>query len=167
MQPGDGHVPAQGRRHRVRADDGHADGMPRLRRARAAVRDALHMATRWTLVADRLELRDGNGTRLAAFFARSQTSVSSELEGTSWQLVKFQRSDKTTRTPDAREKHTIELGHGGRLTACIDCNRGRGTWTSSGPNQIQFGPLALRRAKCPAGSMHDHIVRQWASSART
>jgi para-nitrobenzyl esterase len=76
--------------------------------------------------------------------------------------VKFQGSDSTTLTPDARAKYTIELAAGGGLTARIDCNRGRGTWTSSGPNHIQFGPLTLTRARCPAGSMHDHIVRQWA-----
>jgi hypothetical protein len=28
------------------------------------------------------------------------------------------------------------------------CNRGRGTWKSAGPNQLQFGPLALTRAMC-------------------
>ena len=47
------------------------------------------------------------------------------------------------------------------LTARIDCNRGRGGWKSSGPNQIQFGPLALTRAQCPPGSLHDQIVKQW------
>jgi heat shock protein HslJ len=47
-------------------------------------RDALMMATRWTIVGDRLELRDGKGTRRAAFIARPQTPVTSELEGTSW-----------------------------------------------------------------------------------
>jgi len=41
----------------------------------------------------------------------------------------------------------------------IDCNRGRGTWQSSGSNQRQFGLLALTRAACPAGSMHDQIVK--------
>jgi para-nitrobenzyl esterase len=47
------------------------------------------------------------------------------------------------------------------LTARIDCNRGRGTWKSNGPNQIQFGPLALTRAQCPRKSLHDQIVKQW------
>jgi para-nitrobenzyl esterase len=45
----------------------------------------------------------------------------------------------------------------------VDCNRGRGTWKSSGPNQIDFGPLALTRAACPPGSMHDQIVKQWSN----
>jgi putative lipoprotein len=36
-----------------------------------------------------------------------------------------------------------------------------GTWKSSGPPQLEFGPLALTRAMCPPGSLHDQIVRQW------
>ncbi|MGH9145711.1 MAG: META domain-containing protein [Vicinamibacterales bacterium] len=122
------------------------------------------MATRLTIVGDRLELFDAAGKRLAVFAAGAQASPPSTtpgLEGTSWQLVKFQGSDDTTLTPDDRSKYTIELGAGGQLTARIDCNRGRGTWKSSGPNQLQFGPLALTRAQCPPGSLHDHIVKQW------
>jgi para-nitrobenzyl esterase len=38
---------------------------------------------------------------------------------------------------------------------------GRGTWKSPGPNQLEFGPLALTRAMCPPGSLHDRIVKQW------
>lgn len=128
-------------------------------------RDALKSASRITIAGDRLELLDATGTRLAAFVAGSQTSDTSPasgLVGTSWQLVKFQGSDDTTLTPDDRAKYTIEFGPGGRLTARVDCNRGRGTWKSSGP-QIELGPLALTRAKCPAGSLHDQIVKQWGS----
>jgi para-nitrobenzyl esterase len=87
-------------------------------------------------------------------------STSPALEGTSWQLVAFQGGDDTTLTPDERAKYTIEFGSRGQLTARLDCNRGRGTWTSSGPSQIQFGPLILMRAACPAGSLHDQIVKQ-------
>lgn len=87
-------------------------------------------------------------------------SSSPPLEGTSWQLVRFQGGDDTTLTPDDPAKYTIEFGPGGQLTARIDCNRGRGSWTSSGPGQLQFGPMALTRAACPEGSLHDHIVKQ-------
>ena len=83
------------------------------------------------------------------------------LAGTSWQLVKFQGGDGETLTPDDRAKYTIGFGVDGQLTARIDCNRGRGSWKSSGTNQLQLGPLALTRALCPPGSMHDHIVKQW------
>jgi len=129
-----------------------------------AFRDALKVATRLTIVGDRLELFDVTGNRVAAFTARAQTSLPSttpELEGTSWQLVKFQGGDDTTLAPDDGAKYTIEFDAGGRLTARIDCNRGRGTWKSNGSNQLLFGPLALTRAKCPAGSLHDQIVKRW------
>lgn len=38
---------------------------------------------------------------------------------------------------------------------------GRGTWKSSGASQLQLGPLALTRAMCPPGSLHDQIVKHW------
>jgi para-nitrobenzyl esterase len=87
--------------------------------------------------------------------------LAADLAGTSWQLVKFQGGDDTTLTPDDRTKYTIEFAAGGQMTARVDCNRGRGEWTSGGPNRIEFGPLALTRAVCPPGSMHDQIVKQW------
>jgi para-nitrobenzyl esterase len=83
------------------------------------------------------------------------------LAGTSWQLVRFQGGDDSVLTPDDRTKYTIALDADGSVAVRVDCNRGRGTWTSSGPNQLQFGPLALTRALCPPGSLHDQIVRQW------
>jgi heat shock protein HslJ len=91
----------------------------------------------------------------------SSPSPSAGVAGTSWQLVKFQGGDGTTLTPDDRAKYTIEFVPGGRLIARIDCNRGRGTWKSSGPGQIEFGPMALTRAQCPPGSLHDQIMKQW------
>jgi heat shock protein HslJ len=83
------------------------------------------------------------------------------LGGTSWQLVKFQSSDEKILMPDAPAKYTIAFGTDGSVSARIDCNRGRGTWNSSEPNQLQFGPLALTRAMCPPGSIHDRIVKDW------
>jgi para-nitrobenzyl esterase len=89
------------------------------------------------------------------------TAQGSPLAGTSWQLVRFQGGDDTVLTPDDRTKYTIELDAKGGVAARIDCNRGRGTWTSKGSNQVQFGPMAVTRAFCPPGSLHDHIVKQW------
>jgi heat shock protein HslJ len=98
----------------------------------------------------------------AASVAGSQAPTASpNLAGTSWQLVRFQGGDDTTLTPDDRAKYTVEFSSGGRLAMRVDCNRGRGTWKSTGSSQIQFGPLALTRAMCAAGSLHDQIVKQW------
>ena len=93
----------------------------------------------------------------------SAAGTASPLGATSWQLVRFQGGDDTTLTPDDRAKYTIEFGTDGQLAARIDCNRGRGTWKSSVPNRIEFGPLALTRAQCPPGSLHDQIARQWSN----
>jgi para-nitrobenzyl esterase len=75
--------------------------------------------------------------------------------------VKFQSSDEKTLVPDDKAKYTIYFGSDGRVSARIDCNRGTGTWKSSGPNQLQFGPLALTRAACPVGSLHDRLAKDW------
>jgi len=83
------------------------------------------------------------------------------LGGTAWQLVRFQGGDDTVLTPDDRAKYTLAFGADGTVTARIDCNRGRGTWTSPGPSQLALGPPALTRAMCPPGSLHDRIVRDW------
>ena len=93
----------------------------------------------------------------------SRQDTASGLGGTSWQLVKFQSSDDKTLTPDDKSKYTIAFGTDGRVSARIDCNRGTGTWKSPGANQLQFGPLALTRAMCPPGSLHDRIVKDWES----
>ena len=83
------------------------------------------------------------------------------LAGTSWRLVKFQGGDDTMLTPDDRSRYTIQFGADGFLTARIDCNRGRGSWTSPAPRQLRLGPLGLTRAMCPPGLLHDRIVKHW------
>ena len=91
----------------------------------------------------------------------STAGGASELAGTSWQLVRFQGNDDTSLTPNDGAKYTLSFGADGRVIARIDCNRGNGTWTSDGSGQVRFGPLALTRAMCPPGSLHDRIVRDW------
>jgi para-nitrobenzyl esterase len=82
------------------------------------------------------------------------------LAGTSWQLVRFQGGDDTVLTPDDKSKYTLAFGADGRLAARIDCNRGAGTWKSPDRGRLEFGPLALTRAMCPPGSLHDRVVKQ-------
>lgn len=84
-----------------------------------------------------------------------------DLGGTSWQLVRFQGSDGASLTPGDGSKYTISFDGAGGVSARIDCNRGHGTWTSAGANQLQFGPLALTRAMCPPGPLTDRLPRDW------
>jgi heat shock protein HslJ len=88
-------------------------------------------------------------------------NAAQDLGGTSWQLVKFRGGDDTTLTPGDKAKYTIAFASDGRVSVQIDCNRGRGAWTSSGPNELQFGPLALTRKMCPPGSHHDRMAKHW------
>src|SRR5262245_17682941 len=91
------------------------------------------------------------------------SGTAAKLAGTSWQLVKFQGGDGKTLTPDDKTKYTVNFGADNRVSARIDCNRGAGTWKSSGANQVEFGPLALTWAMCPPGSLHDRIAKDWLS----
>src|SRR2546423_4844762 len=59
--------------------------------------------------------------------AQTQPSAADDLAGTSWQLVKFQGGDGKTLTPDDKSKYTIVFERDGRVSALLDCNRGRGT----------------------------------------
>jgi para-nitrobenzyl esterase len=96
---------------------------------------------------------------LACAQTQPQSAVAA-LGGTSWQLVKFQGGDGAVLTPDDRSKYTLAFAADGVVNARIDCNRGRGGWKSAGPSQIEFGPMAITRAMCPPGSLHDQIVKQ-------
>jgi para-nitrobenzyl esterase len=91
----------------------------------------------------------------------SAANEASDLNGTSWQLVKFQGGDDRTLIPDSKAKYTITFNADGSVNTQIYCNRGRGTWKSSAPNQLQFGPLALTRALCPPDPVHDRLVQDW------
>ena len=81
------------------------------------------------------------------------------LGGTSWQLVRIQYMDDKVVTPDDRSKYTVAFGTDGRASMRIDCNRGSGSWKSAEPGQLVVGPLAVTRAMCPPGSLHDRVVK--------
>ena len=83
------------------------------------------------------------------------------IGGTSWQLVKFQGGDGTVLVPDDKTKYTVAFANDGNVSVRFDCNRGRGAWILTGPNQLQFGLLGLTRTICPPGSLHDHLARRF------
>jgi para-nitrobenzyl esterase len=86
-------------------------------------------------------------------------SAASNLGGTFWQLVQFQSDDGTTLTPKDSTRYTIAFTAEGQMHVRVDCNRGRGTWTSTDPNQLVFGPIALTRAMCPPSTLYDRVVQ--------
>jgi heat shock protein HslJ/membrane-bound inhibitor of C-type lysozyme len=97
----------------------------------------------------------------ATFAQAPSQSAPPGLGGTSWQLVKFQGSDDKTLTPADRGKYTIAFAADGRVAVRIDCNRGSGSWTSSGAGQVQVGPLALTRAFCQPAPLTDRLAKDW------
>ena len=90
-----------------------------------------------------------------------EATSSIALQGTSWRLVQIVYGDGVIRAAIDRSRYTIGFGAEQVLNVRLDCNRGRGSWTSSGPGNLEFGPLALTRAMCSVGSLHDELVRQW------
>jgi uncharacterized lipoprotein YbaY/heat shock protein HslJ len=90
----------------------------------------------------------------------SQSAVA-DLGGTSWQLVRFEGGDDSALTPDDGSKYKIAFDANGGISSRIDCNRGHETWKSAGPNQLEFGPIALTRAMCPPAPLNDRVARDW------
>jgi para-nitrobenzyl esterase len=97
----------------------------------------------------------------AADSSPGQAATGAGLAGTTWRLVQFRSMDDKTVTPDQPDKYTVAFGADGKVRVKADCNRGHGTWTSSAPNALHFGPLATTRAMCPPGSMSDRFLRDF------
>jgi len=86
---------------------------------------------------------------------------STDLGNTAWRLVQFRGSDDTILTPANPARYTIEFRPDGRVAARVECNRGAGSWKSAGPGQLELGPLALTRRKCPRAPLSDRVVKDW------
>ena len=84
-----------------------------------------------------------------------------EFAGTAWRLVEILSMDDSVFTPQDRSHYTLAFAADGSATLRADCNRGAGTWTSQGPNQLQFGPIASTRAMCPPGSLSERYLAQF------
>ena len=84
------------------------------------------------------------------------------LAGTQWRLAGIEAGDaaQSVTRPDDPAKYTLAFGADSRASAQLDCNRGNGTWTSTGPGQLQLGPIATTRMFCPQPSLGDALARQ-------
>ena len=102
-------------------------------------------------------------TSAVAFAGAQKSTGGNPLNGTSWQLVKFQGPDERTFTPDDKSKYTIKFGANGRVTVRVDCNRGNSTWKVTANGELKFGSWSRTSAKCGPGSLHDQIVREGAA----
>jgi para-nitrobenzyl esterase len=93
-----------------------------------------------------------------ALLAQTPSSEAvADLTGPVWQLVQFLSKDGNLRLPDERARYTLVFQKDGRVNARLDCNRGNGSWKSTGHNKIEFRPMAMTRAMCPPQSMSDQL----------
>jgi heat shock protein HslJ len=99
-------------------------------------------------------------TSAVAFAGAQKSPGGNPLNGTSWQLVKFQGPDERTFTPDDKSKYTIKFGTDGRVVVRVDCNRGNSTWKVTANGELKFGSWSRTSAKCGPGSLHDQIVHE-------
>jgi para-nitrobenzyl esterase len=86
------------------------------------------------------------------------------LPNTSWQLVAIRNADNTSLHPDDSTKYTVAFEADGSVIARLDCNRGKGSWKSAAPGQIELGPMALTRMMCLPGSLSDRMAKDWSSA---
>ncbi len=71
-----------------------------------------------------------------------------ELEGTSWQAVKFVGGDGTVTVHKGGTKFTVSFGAGGKFSTEISCNIGGGSWSSDGPNTIKISNMVSTLTGC-------------------
>lgn len=88
------------------------------------------------------------------------------LAGSTWQLRVMPSVDDARSSTSIAEpqRYTLRLGPDGQAGFRLDCNRGTASWqtrpTGKGAGTLGFGPLAMTKAMCPAGSLADALARQ-------
>lgn len=79
------------------------------------------------------------------------------LAGTTWQWLHTEYGDGSVLEAADPSRYTLTFIADGSLTAQVDCNRGRGTYTVV-DSSLEIGPLATTRMMCPEGSQdHDFL----------
>lgn len=89
-----------------------------------------------------------------------------ELEGTSWQAVKFVDGDGTVTVHNGGTKFTVSFGVGGKVSTEISCNIGGGSWVSDGPNMIKFSKMVSTLMGCRKYSKIERAGGDWTNVAK-
>jgi heat shock protein HslJ len=82
-----------------------------------------------------------------------------ELQGPTWTLVEIASMDDSETSPQEGGVYTLAFQDDGSVQVQADCNRGRGSFQSEGPGQIQFGPIAVTRMLCPGDSIDGKFLQ--------
>ena len=93
-----------------------------------------------------IDLKFGSGT-----MRLREAAATTELVGTVWKLQQIQMNDGSLTVPNPPENYTIEFMADGSVVVQADCNRGRGSFTTT-DNRLSIGELATTRMACPPGS---------------
>ena len=107
------------------------------------------------------QTRAADSTTTAAAPAPAEAPA---LTGNPWHWV-------ATQTPvewivaDDPAKYTIQFVADGSAILRADCNRGRGTYTTTPERALGFGPMAMTRAMCPPGSLDTKFLQQLNNAA--
>lgn len=88
-------------------------------------------------------------------------SVLSDLVGTQWQLVKIMYMNDTEAVPEESSLYTIAFEEEGKVSIRADCNRATGSWSSSAPSRLTFGPIASTRAMCGPDSLDTIFLKEF------
>lgn len=90
----------------------------------------------------------------------ARNPATSALAGTTWELLTIQSMDDTTWTPTDPSRYTLTFEPSGDAYMQLDCNRGRAAWTSEGPRQLTFSPVASTSALCHDDGLSERYARQ-------
>lgn len=93
--------------------------------------------------------------------AESQPAAGGELAGTHWELLEIQSMDDTAWKPNDPSRYTLTLEADGNAYMQLDCNRGRGGWSSTGSGQIAFKPVASTNALCQDDGLGERFAAQF------
>ncbi len=93
--------------------------------------------------------------------APAPTDAAGSLGGTSWRVVRFQGGDERILAPADRDLFTLAFGSDGQVAIRADCNRGTGTWSSTGSSGLKFGPIASTLALCAQPTIGDRYLRDF------
>lgn len=87
--------------------------------------------------------------------------IDAGLYGTEWSLIRFEGGDGIVLVPSDHSAYTVSFTEDRRVSVRVDCNQGRGTWSSRGREQIEFSPLVLTWAQCPDSTLNKHLPKDF------
>lgn len=94
-----------------------------------------------------IDLAYGSGTMQ---FSPAETV---SLTGRVWELQDIQFNDGKLLVAEPPENYTVEFMDDGSMAVQADCNRGRGSFTTSPEGRLGIAPIATTLAACPEGSI--------------